>query len=601
MIRELHEGSDQLIDSFSYLWSLLIQLIEKSSQSGREVVCLLDALDECEGNSRRRFTDSLIDLYQSNSQSEYSVKFLITSRPYDHILRYFKALSNNSSVTSTIWLNGEEEEEVDKIKAEIDIVVRSRVDILSTTHRLTDNEAGALVDALLSIEHRTYLWVALAIDFIDTSRFTVQTIKTIVKTIPKDLDDAYEKILSRSPNASQTRRILHIVVGAFEPLTIQQLSLALTIEKVYHSTKEIDLEPEDRLKIAVRDLCGLFVVIVDNKVYLLHQTAKEFLICSESSQAPLSSSQYSRGDPLTKPRRSTTAIVEPSWKQSFVPRDSHKVLAEICIWYLTLDLRKLELDVLDYYAGKWWSHHFRRSNITIDDAISKQATALCEKTHHSFSLWLVAVGHVCETIQLNNAAPLEVSSALGLLPVVKIQLAINSTNFDNAGRKRQNQSPRCWNLWHLAGCFIGSRQQEEHEATTGQEHYNLAMVAAAEGGHVAIVKLLLARGANVNAQGGKYGSALQAASVWGRTATVELLLAKAANINAQGGQYGSALQAASVRGRTATVELLLARGANINAQGGQYGSALQAASDNGHAAIVELLLAKGAEKRAASP
>ena len=42
-----------------------------------------------------------------------------------------------------------------------------------------------------------------------------------------------------------------------------------------------------------------------------------------------------------------------------------------------------------------------------------------------------------------------------------------------------------------------------------------------------------------------------------------MLLAKGANVNAQGGKYGSALQAALYRGHEMIVEILLARGAKF--------------------------------------
>jgi ankyrin repeat protein len=71
---------------------------------------------------------------------------------------------------------------------------------------------------------------------------------------------------------------------------------------------------------------------------------------------------------------------------------------------------------------------------------------------------------------------------------------------------------------------------------------------------------------------------------------VQLLLDKGADVNAQGGKYGNALQAASSRGNLEVVQLLLDKGANVNAQGGYYGNALLAASHEGHINTIKVLL-----------
>jgi ankyrin repeat protein len=46
-----------------------------------------------------------------------------------------------------------------------------------------------------------------------------------------------------------------------------------------------------------------------------------------------------------------------------------------------------------------------------------------------------------------------------------------------------------------------------------------------------------------------------------------MLLDKGANINAQGGEYGTALQAASAEGHKEVVEMLLGKGADDSGQG----------------------------------
>ncbi|KAI7329445.1 hypothetical protein KC315_g6145 [Hortaea werneckii] len=122
--------------------------------------------------------------------------------------------------------------------------------------------------------------------------------------------------------------------------------------------------------------------------------------------------------------------------------------------------------------------------------------------------------------------------------------------------------------------------------------------AASSRGHEKIVEILLAGGADVNAQGGYYNNALHAASDRGFDGVVSMLLAHGANVDAQGDRHGTALHAASDRGRKTIVQMLTAKGADVNAQGGYFGNALQAASHRGHEEIVRMLLAAGADVNA---
>jgi ankyrin repeat protein len=131
-------------------------------------------------------------------------------------------------------------------------------------------------------------------------------------------------------------------------------------------------------------------------------------------------------------------------------------------------------------------------------------------------------------------------------------------------------------------------------------HFGSALYEASARGHEAVVKLLLDKGADVNAQGGRFGNALQAALVGGHEQIAKMLLNAGADVNAQGGEYGNALQAASVGGHEAVVKLLLNKGADVNAQSGLYGNALYEASARGHEAVVKLLLDKGADVNAQS-
>ena len=119
------------------------------------------------------------------------------------------------------------------------------------------------------------------------------------------------------------------------------------------------------------------------------------------------------------------------------------------------------------------------------------------------------------------------------------------------------------------------------------------LILAASQGHCEMVKMLLDNKADVNAQGGYYGSALQAASARGHEQVVKMLLDDKADVNAQGGYYCSALQAASARGHEQVVKMLLDNKADVNAQGGRYRSALHAAAYIGHTGTLGLLITSG--------
>ncbi|KAI2479940.1 Pfs NB-ARC and Ankyrin domain protein [Pyrenophora tritici-repentis] len=121
---------------------------------------------------------------------------------------------------------------------------------------------------------------------------------------------------------------------------------------------------------------------------------------------------------------------------------------------------------------------------------------------------------------------------------------------------------------------------------------------AAEQGNRGVIEVLLEINSDIDAQSGRHGNALQAASARGHKEMAALLLDKGADVNAKGGYYGNALQAALERGHEEMAALLLDKGADVNAQGGEYGNALQAALARGYKEMAMLLLDKGADVNA---
>ncbi|KAJ5157603.1 NACHT nucleoside triphosphatase [Penicillium canariense] len=161
--------------------------------------------------------------------------------------------------------------------------------------------------------------------------------------------------------------------------------------------------------------------------------------------------------------------------------------------------------------------------------------------------------------------------------------------------------------------------------------------------HENAVKLLLKKGANVNARGGNLGNPLYCASLTQRemlgqaayqflregmegfaVKTLTAGNARAASLmspilheegsirrlfeimtamfvddlSTNGSPQGDALLNLALENSEKVVEILLANGADVNARGGKYSNALQAASHIGNEKAVKILLAKGADVNA---
>ncbi|KAM0163089.1 hypothetical protein ACHAPG_001462 [Botrytis cinerea] len=125
--------------------------------------------------------------------------------------------------------------------------------------------------------------------------------------------------------------------------------------------------------------------------------------------------------------------------------------------------------------------------------------------------------------------------------------------------------------------------------------YGTALRAASLNGHEPVVKILLKKGADPKLHGGSPGSALGAAIFFDRTSIFDLILQDGrVDVNNNEGMYGSLLQEAASERSLEFVRKLLDKGAKMNAEGRLFHTALQAASFEGHEKIVELLLERGA-------
>ena len=140
-------------------------------------------------------------------------------------------------------------------------------------------------------------------------------------------------------------------------------------------------------------------------------------------------------------------------------------------------------------------------------------------------------------------------------------------------------------------------------ASREQEDDLTALMAAARGDNLPVVRVLLEAGADAHAKSGEFGTTvLMNAAQSGGEAVVRTLLKAGADVNARDGQNGStALMLAAAHNNPAVIRALLEAGADVNAITDEGGTALMnAANVNPDPGVIKVLVNAGAKVNAQS-
>ncbi|KAN0086322.1 hypothetical protein V8E54_000010 [Elaphomyces granulatus] len=598
IFEQIEMDGERFTSSFNELWDAIINAAE--DKNAGEIICLFDAIDECEDRGRSQLMQALCKLY--GTRRNFNLKFLVTSRPYGGIRRGFQPLKIPG--LPVIHLSGESDVEMEKISREIDVFINARVENIGAKLNLRNDEQELLLQELMRVPNRTYLWVYLTLDLIESD---IDIDKTgIVKAtshLPKSVDEAYERILSRGHNFKEAKRLLHIIVAAERPLTLEEMSIAFSLRDNHRSYGDLDLRSEERFRENVRDLCGLFVTIIDLKVYLLHQTAKEFLVQNTPANVP----------------KSVQGNFQ--WKYSLRPQESHRILADICIWHLLFgefETHPLNVNtsishyvdghVFLNYSAKHWTVHFNKSRNKAKAVIQSLLT-ICDASSNRCMTWFRIYWTSTNTDFPKNFTTLMIASYFGLEAVVKHLLGVGSIDL-NSKDGTYERSALSWAAGNgfdvivkllikisLNGIVkLPFRKGAKVDST--DRYGRTALSYAAWNGHVATVKLLLRAGARVDLADEIGGTPLSYA-ICNRhidIGLVELLFKKGTQVDSTDNIRKALLLSAAEKGHEEVVELLFETGVDLESKDSRFSQTpLSWAAMKGHEAVAKLLLEKGVD------
>ena len=274
-------------------------------------------------------------------------------------------------------------------------------------------------------------------------------------------------------------------------------------------------------------------------------------------------------------------------------KDAHICISITCIRYLMLCAANTSPAGTLPHVEFWTLEHFERYAQYLDKRpLAKYA--LCYLTHHIEG---------CQRDANVLGITSQLINELTHNPVVYLleSWVISSLNKALPGHKQGTAAKDFRNKVLYAAVCNGFPTAAEVLLTVGanvngrDQESRTPLSWAAENGHEAVVKLLLAEDrVDPNLEGSGFSwTPLSWAAVNGHEAVVKLLLARNDVKADSKDKFGQTpLSWAAENGREAVVKLLLAKGADPNSKSNGDRTPLSWAAENGHEAVVRLLLAK---------
>ncbi|KAL6810994.1 hypothetical protein GGI42DRAFT_339807 [Trichoderma sp. SZMC 28013] len=481
--------TQETLASPNALWMVLEKLLQGPDLG--TVFCVLDGLDECDEESSSLLADKFYEYFlESSKPSGVQFKLAIVSRKVDRL-----------DVFPQVKLDPDNNEYVN---SDIQSFIARSVQRLDRIRGFNDIRES-VETTLLDRAQGTFLWVGFVMAELSRKRTCTQIMETL-EGIPQGLHGIYSRMLAQ---IEASRRpvvfdILQWITVAVRPLTLSELREAIH----FPSPTKIG---KDQAILDHITLCGHILAIHDQQVSLVHQSARDYLLQSETDR-----------DPMLK-------------EFQMKAKHAHATLTEVCLDYLEKsELRNAPLDVKDasvlqewpllQYAAMHWPKH-----------ASWLSRPFLQETSSVRKHWWQTIIHSEEIFP----PTFPVLPLLHLASYFGIYLLARELLMIDAFRRIP----------------VNEMLDEGHTAVVqlllanGAVGKDGALSLATLGRHMAIVQLLLANGADDKDE------ALRVASWRGHMAIVQLLLANGAD------DKDEALRVASWGGHRAIVQLLLANGA----------------------------------------
>lgn len=515
---------DSVVDDVDVLWEFLLRMLDGCI--GR-VYILIDALDECEEQSRSTLLALLKDLKPS-----VRAHILVTGRPLSDILEVGHEVGVHLCLDSA-KVSGDLAKFIDFRVSEIGHRKRYSTEFEDEVRSAVQNRAGG-----------TFLWAALVLGDIATTTMDLIA-KEKLGSMPESLSEVYQKILEslKGDDRRYAAFVLRWIVASRRPMRVKELATAAALYGPHRW--ERDTLPPDAFVHLHRDVfkcCGplLYHDLDDDTVNLVHQSAKDYLTAMDPQ------SLYS-----VNWHEASMDIIKASWKYLAAPEFAHG--AAIISRSETNGLKptKLSKRVLENYGFLGYATKELR-----DEGLVERLELIAEFVRQSESLselsvlrdyWLIKL---VENGQIEGALALidkRADTTVKIIDVIQMRRDVVEYSIlevaawtGDVTLVRRLLSGGCLSRQasqttpDSSGTTATPRASLEPEYGYAAGDLHAALLVASRKGHIEMCRTLIGNGAEIELshfRGEKRSSALHAAVARGRKALVALLLEKGARVD----------------------------------------------------------------------
>ncbi|KAI9891067.1 MAG: hypothetical protein M1814_003418 [Vezdaea aestivalis] len=535
------------------------------------IFILIDALDECDEAEVREvvlFIESLMHI-ASSKICNTKLFICLASRHYPEI-----------SISKCYELVVQNHNDQDIAK------------YVQSTLKLKTEKEIELSNEIIKKASGIFLWTVLVCKDLTKRKDRGETIKklrVVLRDIPDQLEDLFGQCFSTIDSSDRkiSARLLQCVLFARRPIRLKEIQYMLnfSLDSTYKSQESFQnsneyIEDEKQLQLRIQHLSAGLIERVEEKrndhgelsstgendseliLQFIHESVREFL----SKQNSL----HSLDSTLTEN----------------IIGESHDQLCKACINYLNIDeLRSL---TYKYHILEKLRRDRKIMKVTSRFPFLEYATKMC--------FIHAAASERAGIDQSHLNMHFHMRGSLGELPWTYLADILEPSYGVRQGpdtRLLQGPDTRLLHVASEHGLLSSIRALSESGELLNLKggKFSFSLLAASIGGHEAVVKLLLDKGADIHAKEDNNGWTALVGAAWnGHEAIVKLLLDKGADVNVKDNSGWTALHRTAWNGHETIVKLLLDKGADVNAKDSDGWTALIWAAENGYEATVKLLL-----------